>query len=239
MNIDNELKSESARKNAYLNLSACFLLPNTNLQPIVIDLEKQLDYLRSEAYFDSCLLKKEIQSIDDPEKLKIDFSRLFVGPYSLLAPPYGSIYLEGEKKIMGTSTMDACSMYSELGLDISSGYKDAPDHITVELEFMFFLIFKEIKAIVDGDAHMAMIYLSHEKAFLQRHLGSWVDAFTHQVEKNANTEFYKKLASVTRKFVAEDLSELSKLEFPELVSLTEASSESIPKNTDVFASLTG
>jgi len=239
--IDNEnvLINESARRDAYKNLSACYLLPDVHLVQVVNSLAEQLNILGSEAYGDSYRLKKEIQSTYDLEPLKIDFSSLFVGPYSLLAPPYGSIYLEGEKKIMGTSTMDACSKYRELGLDISSGFKDAPDHIAVELEFMFFLIFKEIKAIIDGDAHMAMIYISHEKAFLQRHLGSWVDAFTNQVEKNANTEFYKKLASVTRKFVSEDLSELSKLEFPELVSLTEASSESIPKNTDVFASLTG
>lgn len=239
MNIANALKSETARKNAYLNLSACFHLPNINLQSYVIDLEKQLNHLGSEAYLDSCLLKKEIQSIGDIEILKIDFSSLFVGPYSLLAPPYGSIYLEGEKKIMGTSTMDACSKYRELGLDISSSFKDAPDHITVELEFMFFLIFKEIKAIIKGDAHMAMIYLSHEKAFLQRHLGCWVDAFTNQVEKTANTEFYKKLASVTRKFVAEEHLELSNLEFPELVSMAEPYSESIPKNTEFLASLPG
>ena len=39
-------------------------------------------------------MRKEIENDQNFEALKVDFARLFVGPYKLLAAPYGSVYLE-------------------------------------------------------------------------------------------------------------------------------------------------
>ncbi len=64
------------------------------------------------------------------EELTIDHARLFVGPFALLAPPYGSVYLEGERRLMGDSTLAAGECYNEVGLELA-----AATRIFIESEF--------------------------------------------------------------------------------------------------------
>jgi putative dimethyl sulfoxide reductase chaperone len=141
------------------------------------------------------------------ELLQIDYTKLFVGPYGLLTSPYGSAYLEDAKAVMGDSTMDVKKRYREEGLDIS--LKEAPDHIVIELEFMYFLAFKEIEAIGNSDDGGAARYREKQKAFLDTHLGIWVSEFADNVEANAQTGFYKYLARITKSFVMKDLNRLA------------------------------
>jgi TorA maturation chaperone TorD len=146
-----------------------------------------------------------IRATDDVEVLKLDYSRLFVGPYQLLAPPYGSVYMDNGITVMGSSTMDAVNLYREAGLDISGNFKQPPDHIAVELEFMYYLIFKELKAVEKSDPDVVSGFMKRQKVFLQRHLGAWLPEFAGKVEKGAETGFYRNLAKSTKEFVEEDI----------------------------------
>ena len=136
------------------------------------------------------------------EALKVDHARLFVGPYRLLAPPYGSVYLE-DNRIMGDSTLDVRDYYENEGLD--TVIKEAPDHIAVELEFVYYLIVKQIRAVRDADLQMLQSCQQKHGSFLQTHLGRWLPGFVEKVQKNAQTEFYRTLANLTDKFVQNDL----------------------------------
>ncbi len=194
------LPREEYRRDSYKLLSECYYLPDEKLIKILNGLEKSRDRLYSE-------IARTIPGISDVESLKIDYSKLFVGPYGLLAPPYGSMYLEDTSRVMGNSTMDVRSKYEEEGLDVS--LKEAPDHIAIELEFMYFLIFKEIEAIRNSDSGNTTSYLEKQKVFLETHLGIWVSEFADNVKVNAQTEFYKNLALLTKSFIKKDLKSLS------------------------------
>jgi TorA maturation chaperone TorD len=158
----------------------------------------------------------------DVEQLKIEFSKLFVGPFKLLAPPYGSVYLEPGRRVMGDSTIDARNWYREAGLDFSDNLKEAPDHITIELEFVYYLIYKELEAIANSDGEAALATLNKRKGFLVNHLGAWVSGFADKVEENAETDFYKDLARLTNAFVQKDKAEITKVSFAELVESQQA-----------------
>ncbi len=194
------LPHEENRRDSYKLLSECYYLPDEKLIEILNGLEESRDRLYSE-------IARNIPGISGLESLKIDYSKLFVGPYGLLAPPYGSVYLEDTRRVMGNSTMDVRNKYEEVGLDIS--LKEAPDHIAIELEFIYFLIFKEIEAIKNSDFEVAIRYLEKQQVFLETHLGAWVSEFANNVEANAQTSFYKNLARLTKSFVEEDLESLS------------------------------
>ena len=194
------LPHEEYRRDSYKLLSECYHLPDEKLIKILNGLEKS----RGELYLE---IVKTISGISDVESLKIDYSKLFVGPYGLLAPPYGSMYLEDTRMVMGNSTMDVRNKYEEEGLDIS--LKEAPDHIAIELEFMYFLIFKEIETIRNSDSGNTASYLKKQRVFLETHLGKWVSEFANNVEVNAQTEFYRNLARLTKLFVEKDLKSLS------------------------------
>jgi putative dimethyl sulfoxide reductase chaperone len=204
MRIDDLIIHESARRDIYQGLAQCYYLPDGNIAKVLEKMELHLGLIGSGALIHITLMRSQLQSSGIPDKLKIDFSRLFVGPYTLPAPPYGSVYLEGERKIMGESTIDALRHYSDAGLDISTEFKDAPDHIAAELEFMYYLVFKQIEAIRDTDRDSLSANLGRQRAFLQIHLGAWVEAFAKNVELHSETDFYRSLACATKTFIFEE-----------------------------------
>ena len=187
------------RAEAYKILAECFYVPDDKL------LKALEDFKKSRAGVFGQLIAAAPKA-EDIERHKVDYSRLFLGPFKLLAPPYGSIYLE-DGKIMSESTLVARDAYEQEGLDIV--LKDAPDHISVELEFMYFLALKEAEARENSDPEEATRLYNKQASFLRLHLGNWVGAFADNIEKNAETEFYKAIGLATKNFVLEDLGRLS------------------------------
>ncbi|MDH3808620.1 MAG: molecular chaperone [Desulfuromonadales bacterium] len=215
MEINDLLRREKARRDTYKSLAECYYLPDGDLIIKLKGLERQLGVLGSGALSYAALMRSELQGPKELKKLAIDFARLFVGPYSLPAPPYGSVYLEGERKIMGDSTLDVQERYRRAGVELSDNFRDVPDHIAAELEFMYFLIFKEIQALENSDVDTAIDYLEKQRAFLREHLGAWVFDFADSIEENAETDFYKNLARATKAFIEQNFDELSDLSAPE------------------------
>ena len=211
MEIKDLLRREKARRDGYKNLAECYYLPDGNLIIKLKGLERELGVLVSGALSYAVLMRSQLQDAKKLEKLKTDFARLFVGPYSLLAPPYGSVYLEGERKIMGDSTLDVQERYRKAGVELSDNFRDVPDHIAAELEFMYLLVFKEIQALENSDVDTTIDYFEKQRSFLSEHLGAWAFEFADSIEKEAETEFYKNLARVTKAFVRQDLDYLSDL----------------------------
>jgi TorA maturation chaperone TorD len=211
MDIQNILLQETARQDIYKSLANFYRLPEEPTLTNLDTLSEQLSNLNSEAASYINCMQAELDQSCDLEMLRIEYTRLFIGPYSLPAPPYGSVYIENERKVMGDSSMDAKKRYQSFGLDISNSIKEVPDHIAVELEFMFFLIYKEIENIQSNDPEQAQEIIYHQKSFLSDHLNMWIPDFTDCVIENAGTEFYRNLAKATRIFVAEEIEYLESI----------------------------
>ncbi|HDH01197.1 MAG TPA: molecular chaperone TorD, partial [Nitrospirae bacterium] len=92
------------------------------------------------------------------EDLCVEYAKLFVGPFELLAPPYGSVYLDDGGRVMGDSTMRVIEAYQKEGLSGNDDFKDLPDHIAVEMEFMSYLIYKERETLERSDFDTANEY---------------------------------------------------------------------------------
>ena len=211
METDDVLSRELARGNSYKLLAECYYLPTLELIGKLKDLEQHMVDVCTKAMPYIKKMAEEIKRVDNLDALSLDFSRLFLGPYKMHAPPYGSVYLDGERQIMGKSTVEVRNIYREEGMDISSDFRDPPDHIAAELEFMYFLILKEIEAIGNSDIDTTVNFLEKQRAFLKENLGAWVFYFADSIEEKAETDFYKNLARATRAFIGQNLDELSDL----------------------------
>ncbi len=211
MDIEQFLRNETHRQDVYKRLSHCYYLPGENITEYVAGLIEALQHVDPELAEMMVGLDEDV----DLEQLKIEFSRLFVGPFKLLAPPYGSVYLESGHQVMGDSTMDAKKRYKEAGLGISNDLKEAPDHIAIELEFMYYLIFREIEAFADLDETAVSTLWNAQKSFLNDHIGAWVTPFNKAVEEHAKLDFYRILGGVTRLFVLRDREKIAQAFFPE------------------------
>jgi len=191
--------SDRERAHSYKILAECYYRPDAALLAALGDFGEA----------DGERLSEVVRNAPDAEDLErhvVDYSKLFVGPFKLLAPPYGSVYLE-DGKFMGDSTAEARDLYEQEGLGIA--LKEAPDHIAVELEFVYFLALKEAEAGENADRDLAASLRDKQALFLRTHLGAWVEGFADNVEMNAQTEFYKALARTTRRFVSEDVDRFS------------------------------
>ena len=90
----------------------------------------------------------------------MDYPQRFVGPFTMSAPPYGSMHLESEGRICGDSTMDVMARYREEGLRLT--LREPADHVAAELEYMYVLAAREMEALGRGDEGEATRYVEKQ-----------------------------------------------------------------------------
>ena len=140
-------------------------------------------------------------SAEDPESLLLDYTRLFLGPSHVIAKPYGSVWLEDQNTLMGDSTMAVLALYEEGGFEIDEEFRELPDHIAAELEFLYLLIYRENEAHRIGEPEALKAATGLKKRFLDEQLGLWIGSFTATVKAGAQSGFYRQLAELTDRFV--------------------------------------
>jgi TorA maturation chaperone TorD len=204
MKMDDFVANESVRGWAYKLLADCYQRPDDEITKKIIDLTDALKDICPLGASYMAFLASKLQKDFNIDHIRLDYARLFLGPFAVPAAPYGSVYLEGKRQLMGNSTLDVLERYRLAGLKISSDFNELPDHIAVELEFMSFLIFKAIESSGNSDAVKMIDFYESQKSFLKDHLGAWAFEFAAAVEKNAATEFYQNLAQATKAFLKND-----------------------------------
>jgi len=217
MKANARLSADIARAAAYKLLAECYYPPAEERREQARQLNRSLRELCPPAAEAAAGMEAALQIHEGFEELAIDHARLFVGPFALLAPPYGSVYLEGERRLMGDSTLAVGECYGEVGLEVAPGFNGTPDHIAVELEFMHFLVVKELDALAGGRLDRAQNFRQKQRVFLERHLDAWVPDFSRSVEEQAQTRFYRSLAAATRLFIESDFDQC-RSDMPLLVS---------------------
>jgi len=195
---------EKRRGDGYKLLAACFYHPQKELfsqEALFKNLTSALKQVCPEAAPFSEKMREAILQYND-EELAVEYARLFVGPYKLLAPPYGSLYLDQVRRVMNHSTMEVLEMYRQAGLVMADEFKELPDHAAVELEFMYYLIYKEVEALAKADLDTALYFLRNQELFLKKFLGPWIPPFCQKIREGTENEFYIALAECLSTFVS-------------------------------------
>ncbi len=102
-----------------------------------------------------------------------DFNRLFVGPDTLLAPPYESCYKVTDKTLMQKVTLDVRKMYLESGLQVDKKNIEPDDFLAYELEFILYLMSKDDEK-----------YIKICEQFIDKHLMNWYEAHIKSIREN-------------------------------------------------------
>jgi len=143
----------------------------------------------------------------DAQELLVDYTRLFLGPTGALAQPYGSVWLEDGSSLMRESTVAVNALYDEGGFELAEDFRDLPDHVAAELEFLYLLLFRRAEAARNADPAAAERFAQTQRRFLDEHLGRWVAPFTAAVRDGAQTAFYRGLGGLTESFVRSEVHE--------------------------------
>ena len=204
-----------ARSRVYRFLSTAFLYPEGDFLP---PLRQGLDEGGAgfhPARFGSSTgghkaLREALESLGSSltgltlQDLQAEHRRIFGHVISQECPPYeaqyGCSHVFQQAQILG----DIAGFYRAFGLEVSDQAKDRLDHIAVELEFMYFLAYKEAYALAHHGEEAASSCREAQRKFFHEHLGRWAPLFFQLLGKKAQEGFYRKLASFALAFLDEE-----------------------------------
>lgn len=157
------------------------------------------------------IYQNDILSESAYNSLHWDYTRLFIGPDELPAPPWESAYCNEERLLFQKETLEVRGAYLKYSfLPVEFG-TEADDHLGLELDFMFRLNELALTEIDNKDWKLLKQILTDQKLFLEEHLLKWVPALCNDIVNDARTEFYRGMANLLRGFLTLDLKALNEI----------------------------
>lgn len=92
---------------------------------------------------------------------------------------------------------DISGFYRAFGLEVSGEVGERLDHITVEAEFLYVLLAKEVAAFYEGNQEGAEICREARQKFFHEHVGWWLPALAQTLIQAAPPGYYRQLATLT------------------------------------------
>ena len=127
------------------------------------------------------------------------------GPVPDYELEYGDENSHRQPQVLG----DIAAFYRAFGLEPNRKVHERVDHISVECEFMHFLLYKEAYALqFDNSQEKAETCHRASCRFLEEHLGCWVPSFALRLAKHAKEGLMKYLADFTKMFVVGDCQQI-------------------------------
>lgn len=152
------------------------------------------------------------------DALRIDHTRLFLGPGKVLAAPWESVHFTEERLVFQQQTLQVRGWYSRFGLEVVKLHQEPDDHIGLELEFLAHLAKLGLQAIETGNSKRFDELLDAQRKFLTEHLLKWSPIWYGLVMQHARTDFYRGVAHLTNGSLLE-LVEILAIPMPEPVKI--------------------
>ena len=142
------------------------------------------------------ILKKSESAEAFFHHLEQAYVRLFISDRTgVTAPLYASCYVNiksGEKALlMGEPAIAMKSRFESKGLSLSNKIHEPPDHISIELEYLYFLL---DKGWSDGDQDL----IKEAATFATEEMLPWVSEFQAKLAVEEECRFYPLMASILR-----------------------------------------
>ncbi len=131
----------------------------------------------------------DVASTQGLEALLWEYTRLFLGPYRLPAPPWESVYTSPARLLMQEAYDAVRAMHRQAGLTVGDGNVLA-DHIGAELQFLALLL---ARAETEGEEDRDLA-----GRFFREHIQNWIPRFSADLEGAASVPLYESLARAVR-----------------------------------------
>ena len=95
---------------------------------------------------------------------------------------------------------DLIRFYDYFGYTLGEKYQWQMDHLSIELEFMYFLCFQEHNLTEDR-----LSYQLAQLDFSTRHLSNWIPNFQSTLKRISSDDLYTKIVVELNKFIENDI----------------------------------
>jgi len=178
---------------------------------MIIEVDKEfLEFLESNKdilelfpnYKDWGKRKEFSNSILKDRYLDVDYANLFL----LHLVPYESFYTRDDQMIESGGDNPVLSLYNsfDFRVELEKARVVSPDHIGVELEFMYMLCVALRKAHEAEDEEGVKEILQVQKGFMQDHLLNWSPMFLINMKRESRTALYHDGADLALEFLLSD-----------------------------------
>jgi TorA maturation chaperone TorD len=134
--------------------------------------------------------------------LDVDFTNLFL----LHLVPYETFYTRDDQMIESGGENPLMNLYDALNfkVELNEARVISPDHIGVELEFMYMLCDALKKAFDANDEEGVVELLQVQQGFLKNHLLNWAPMFLINMKNESRTALYHDGAELALEFMLSD-----------------------------------
>ena len=141
------------------------------------------------------------------EFYNVDFANLFL----MHLVPYESFYTRDDQMIESGGDNPVLDLYNEFEfrVELAKARVVSPDHIGVELEFMYMLCVASLKAFKEDDKDALCELYQVQRAFLKEHLLEWAPMFLINAKRESRTPLYHDGSELTLEFMLSDFEYLS------------------------------
>ena len=148
-----------------------------------------------------CRLGNELADIlnaeDGLRRLSIDYTGLFCSTRDGAPFPYESVYEDGERLLMRPVRDEVLAAYVDNGYQpMASDGNEPEDHLSLELDFIAWLMDAEASAEDVGDDARAAALHAVREAFAAKHPAKWAPSFAKEVEEQAELPVYPAAAAL-------------------------------------------
>lgn len=138
------------------------------------------------------------------QELKDEYTRLYLNPEKLEAPPWESMYTSNEKVLFQERTLIIRNIYRENGFLPADYPSVADDHLALELAFMAKLGERAKASFANGEEPLLLQDLAVSRSFLEEHLLLWTPLYVSDLLGASPGGFYPCLAKVALEFMKID-----------------------------------
>ncbi len=196
---NNALSPMSQRSDAYGLFNAALEYPDAELVALINDgvfarrCRQVLCDLYPELEADSHWQALSRGGTDD--ELAVEYSRLFdVGAAGPPCPLYGGVYHDSRMPTLE----ELVRFYNYAGLTTEGNAQELPDHLSVQLEFLYYLCHCEEQ---QADSEDTGDYLRLQRDFIDRHPGQWLPQLLEKLQQHRASEFYQSLFALLCRFI--------------------------------------
>ncbi len=145
------------------------------------------------------------------DRLLWDYTRMFIGPARLQAPPYESAYRTADRLLFQPETLSVREIYRGYGLMSARLGSEPDDHIGLELQFLCETCHMAAEmASADEMVGLDQV-LRDQRHFLDEHLLPWAHRFASDIAASAETGFYRAMGQLLSGYLAIDRQILDEL----------------------------
>jgi len=122
---------------------------------------------------------ERIMSVSSNEfaALSHDYAALFIGPNTLKAAPWASVYLTLEQQNCGEPTLAVRAFYQAYGVVLDTPTHEPDDHIGLMFAFLAYLSERAIQSIEADELEESQRWLAAIPVFLTDHMLTWAPRF--------------------------------------------------------------